>query len=59
MWENPNHREIIKNLVLLRKHNTIIASLKYLTKPANKIIPQLIKLGSMQMQIFVGRLPNA
>ena len=30
MRKNPNHREIIENMVLLRKHNEIIPSLKYL-----------------------------
>ena len=50
--KNPNHREIIKNMVLSRKHNAIIALLKYLKKMTNKIIPLLIlKVGSMQMQI--------
>ena len=60
MRKNPNQKEFIKNLILLRKHNTKIASLKYLKKPTNKIIPPLIlKVGSMQMQIFVSRLANA
>ena len=60
MRKNPNQREIMKNMVLLRKHNTKIASLKYLKKPTNKIIPLLmLKVGSMQIQIFVSRLPNA
>ena len=60
MRKNPNQKEFIKNLILLRKHNTKIASLKYLKKPTNKIIPRLIlKVGSMQMQIFVSRLANA
>ena len=58
--KNPNHREIIKNMVLLRKHNTIIASLKYFKKPTDKINPPLIlKVGSMQTRIFVSRLPKA
>ena len=47
MREDSNHREIIKNMVLLRKHNTITASLKYLKKPTK------------QMQMFFSRLPNA
>ena len=60
MRKNPNHTEIIKNMESLRKHNTIIASLKYHKKPTNKLIPSLIlKVGSMKMQIFVSRLPNA
>ena len=60
MRKNPNQKEFIKNLTLLRKHNTKIASLKHLKNPKNKIIPPLIlKVGSMQMQIFVSRLANA
>ena len=60
MRKNLNQREIMKNMVLLGKQNTKIASLKYLKKPTNKIIPLLIlKVGSMQIQIFVSRLPNA
>ena len=59
MRKNPNHREIIENMVLLRKHDTITASLKYLKKPTNKIIPLLIlQVGSVQMLMFVSRLPN-
>ena len=34
--KSPNQREIIKNMILLRKYNTKIASLKYLKKPTNK-----------------------
>ena len=34
--KNPNQREIIKKMILLRKHNTKIASLKHLKKPTNK-----------------------
>ena len=57
MRKNPNQREIIDNMILLRKCNIKIASLKYLT---NKIIPLLIlKVGSMKIQIFVSRLPNS
>ena len=60
MRKNLNQREIMKNMVLLGKQNTKIASLKYLKKPTNKIIPLLIlKARSMQIQIFVSRLPNA
>ena len=58
--KNPNQREIIKDMILLRKCNTKIASLKYLKKPTNKIIPLLIlKVGTMKIQIFVSQLPNA
>ena len=57
---NPNQREIIEKMILLRKYNTKIASLKYLKTPTNKIIhPLILKVGSMQIQIFVSRLPNA
>ena len=60
MKKNQNQREIIKNMILLRKYYTKLASLKYLKKPTNKIIPLLIlKVGSMKIQIFVSRLPNA
>ena len=60
MRKNPNQREIIKNMILLRKYNTKIASLKHLKKQTNKIIPLLIlKVGLMQTQIFVSWLPNA
>ena len=59
MRKNLNHREIIKNMVLLRKHNTITASLKYLKKPTNEIIhPLKLKVGSMQMQMSVGSLAH-
>ena len=38
----------------------IIAPLKYLKKPTKKIIPPLLlKVGSMQIQIFVSQLRNA
>ena len=40
MRKDLNQREIMKNMVLLGKHNTKIASLKYLNKPTNKIIPR-------------------
>ena len=60
MRKNQNQREIIKNMILLRKYNTKIASLKYLKRPISKIIPPLtLKVGSMQIQIFLSRLPNA
>ena len=60
MRKNQNQREIIKNMILLRKYNTKLASLKYLEKPTNKTIPLLIlKVGSLKIQIFVCRLPNA
>ena len=60
MRKNPNHREVIKNMVLLRKHNARIVSLKYLNKPTNKIIPPLkFKVQPMQIKMFVSRLPNA
>ena len=60
MRKNPNQKEFIKNMILLRKYNTKIASLKYLKKPTNKIIPPLIlTVGSMQIQIFVSRLVRA
>ena len=60
MRKNPNHREIIKNIVLLRKHSKIIAYLKCLKKPTDKIIPPLIlKTGSMQSQVPVSRFPKA
>ena len=60
MRKNPNLIEIMENMVLLRKHNGEIASLKYLKKLTNKIIPLLIlKVALMQIQIFVSRLPNA
>ena len=60
MRKNPNLIEIMENMVLLRKHNGKIASLKYLKKLTNKIIPLLIlKVALMQIQIFVSRLPNA
>ena len=61
MRKKRNNREIIKNMVLLRKHNAIKASLKYLEKPSNKIIPLLIlKIGSVQKQMFfsVGSLTD-
>ena len=60
MRKNQNQREIIKSMILLRKYNTKLASLKYLKKPTNKTIPLFIlKVGSMKIQIFVCRLPNA
>ena len=60
MRKNPNQKEFIKNMILLRKYNTKIASLKYLKKPTNKIIPPpILAAGSMQIQIFVSRLANA
>ena len=60
MRKNPNQKEFIKNMILLRKYNTKIASLKYLKKPTNKIIPPpILAVGSMQIQIFVSRLANA
>ena len=42
---------VAKNgIIKIRKHNTIIASLKYLQKPADKIIPPFVlKVGSLQM----------
>ena len=56
MRKNSNHRNIIKNMILLRKDNTIIASLKYLKKPTEKIIsPLILKVGSMQMRVFFSR----
>ena len=60
MRKNPNLIEIMENMVLLREHNGKIASLKYLKKLTNKIIPLLIlKVALMQIQIFLSRLPNA
>ena len=68
MRKNPNHKEVNKNMVLLRKHNTVITSLKTFKKPTKKqnnifcthvIIPLLIlKVGLMQMRKFVSQLPN-
>ena len=47
-------------MLLLRKHNTITAPLKYPKKPTEEIITLLILIvGLMQMQIFNSRLPNA
>ena len=60
MRKNPNLTEIMENMVLLREHNGKIASLKYLKKLTNKIIPLLIlKVALMQIQIFLSRLLNA
>ena len=67
MRKNTNHKEIVKNVVLSRKHITIIASIKTFNKPTdnqnnfctNRIIPPFIlKAGSMQMRKFATRLPN-
>ena len=53
MRKNPNHRKTTKNMVISIKPITIRASLKYIKKPTNEIIPLLIlKVGSMQMQIL-------
>ena len=60
MRKNRNQREFMKIMVLFGTQNTKIASLKYLKKPTNKMIPLLIlKVVSMQIQIFVSRFPNA
>ena len=48
--KNPNHKEIIKNIVLLRNYNTIIASLKYLKKLTNKMIPLLIPIRHLNVR---------
>ena len=58
MRKKRNNREIIKNMVLLRKHNTIKASLKYLEKPSDKTIPLLILIiGSLQKEMFFQSAP--
>ena len=60
MRKNPNHREIIKNMVFLRKHSTVIAYLKCFKKPTYKIIsPLILKVGSKQMRIPISWLSKA
>ena len=59
MSYNPNEREIIRNMILLRKCNIKMMPLKYLKKPTNKIHLLIIKVESIQIEIFVSGLPNA